>query len=77
MKECLNKCKTTDDNCEYCQQHYNVSKEFYKAKRQCSQAVVQGYLVKNKDGTIHGILTEATNFNELVWIDEDTLIRCK
>ena len=73
--ECENLCYHNDLTCEYCKKHRVVSKEFWKAKRVCNNEIVTGYLVKDKEGNIDGILNKATSFCELAWIDESTLVK--
>lgn len=71
--ECSNLCFHSEKQCEYCRNTYCVSSEFYRAKRPVNNQWVEGYLVKNKEGAIEGILNKDTNFYELAWIIEDTL----
>lgn len=76
MAECKNLCNAfvSIDTCNYCQNNYEVSTEFYKAKRYISDSWVIGYLVKLKNnGEIQGILNKNTNFAELAYIDESTI----
>lgn len=71
--ECSNLCKINEQVCSYCKENYNVSSDFYRAKRYANNCYVVGYLVKDKEGVIHGILNKDTDFYELAWIDEGTL----
>lgn len=71
--ECNNLCKRDTRGCEYCQKNRIVSTEFYRARRPANNAWVIGYLVKNKEGKIEGILNKANNFHELAWIKPETL----
>lgn len=71
--ECTNLCYRSDKTCEYCKKNRIVSTEFYRARRPVNNAWVIGYLVKNKEGKIEGILNKANNFYELAWIKEETL----
>lgn len=50
-----------------------VSTEFYRARRPANNAWLIGYLVKNKEGVIEGILNKANNFHELAWIKPEAL----
>ena len=70
--ECNNLCRTVSI-CEYCKNHYNVSDAFYKAKRQVTDGYVIGYLVKNKNGEVQGILNKDSGFYELAFINESTI----
>ena len=71
--ECTNLCHRSEQVCEHCKKNYDVSSEFYRAKRPTNGCWVIGYLVKNKNGEIEGILNESNQFHELAWIDESTL----
>lgn len=71
--ECMNLCKYSARTCEHCKKNYDVSSEFYRAKRTVNDSWVIGYLVKNKAGEIQGILNKSNCFQELAWIDESTL----
>lgn len=71
--ECNNLCFHSEQTCEHCKKHYDVSSEFYRAKRPANGYWVTGYLVKNKNGEIEGILNKNNHFYELAWIIEDTL----
>lgn len=71
--ECNNLCFHSEKVCEYCKKNYDVSPDFYKAKRPANGHYVIGYLVKTKDGKIEGILNKDTDFYELAWVIEDTL----
>lgn len=71
--KCNNLCFHTDSTCEYCKNHYNVSDIFYKAKRQITNGYVVGYLVRNKNEEIQGILNKDNDFHELAFIDETTI----
>ena len=71
--ECSNLCYKSDKTCEYCKKNKIVSTEFYRARRPANNAWVVGYLVKNKEGQIEGILNKANNFSELAWIIPETL----
>ena len=71
--ECNNLCQMWNRTCEYCKKNYDVSEDFYKAKRPANGHWVTGYLVKNKKGQIEGILNRDNQFYELAWIDEKTL----
>lgn len=71
--ECNNLCRRDIKHCEYCQKTHIVSTEFYRARRPVNNAWVIGYLVKNKDCKIEGILNKANDFHELAWIKEETL----
>lgn len=71
--DCNNLCFHSERHCEYCKKNYDVSSEFYKGKRPANGCYVVGYLVKNKQGEIQGILNKNTHFTELAWIDEDTI----
>ena len=71
--ECSNLCFYSEQSCLYCQKNYDVSSDFYKAKRPANGQYVIGYLVKNKSSEIEGILNKAHHFCELAWIDENTL----
>ena len=46
---------------------------FYKAKRQVTDGYVIGYLVKNKNGEVQGILNKDSDFYELAFINESTI----
>lgn len=70
---CNKLCKKSEDTCKHCKGHYKVSSHFYKAKRSSVDGYVTGYLVKNMDGRVEGILNSANNFRELAFIDEKTL----
>ena len=70
--ECNNLCHRVSV-CEYCKKHYNVSDVFYKAKRQITNGYVVGYLVRNKNEEIQGILNKDSHFYELAFIDETTI----
>ena len=70
--ECNNFCRTVSIY-EYCKNHYNVSDIFYKAKRQVADDYVIGYLVKNKNGEVQGILNKDSDFYELAFINESTI----
>ena len=74
MEECNRLCKRNEGTCLYCQEHYIVSEEFYVAERAVNNEKVVGYLIKNKNGEIEGILTKSSDYNELAWIKEDTLV---
>ena len=52
---------------------YIVSDVFYKAKRQVTDGYVIGYLVKNKNGEVQGILNKDSGFYELAFINESTI----
>lgn len=71
--ECNNLCQMSDRTCEYCKKNYDVSEDFYKAKRSANNFYVIGYLVKSKDGVVQGILNAKTHFAELAYIDETTI----
>ena len=71
--ECSNLCFHSEQTCSYCKKNYDVSSDFYRAKRPINGYYVTGYLVKNKNGEIEGILNKANHFCELAWIDENTL----
>lgn len=71
--ECNNLCFHSEKQCEYCRKNHDVSSEFYRAKRPANGQWVTGYLVKNKEGRIEGILNKDNHFYELAWIIEDTL----
>ena len=71
--ECSNLCFHSKQTCSYCQKNYDVSSDFYRAKRHINSYYVTGYLVKNKNGEIEGILNKDNHFCELAWIDENTL----
>lgn len=73
MVECNNLCKGSEETCKHCKEHYIVSEEFYVGLRPSNGQEVVGYLVKNKDGVIQGILNRDTNFSELAWVDEGTV----
>ena len=70
--ECNNLCRIVSI-CEYCKNHYNVSGVFYKAKKQVTDGYVIGYLVKNKNGEVQGILNKDSDFYELAFINESTI----
>ena len=70
---CSNLCFHSKHMCEYCKKNYNVSSEFYIGKRPVNGCYVVGYLVKNKQGEIQGILNKNTQFKELAWVDESTI----
>jgi len=71
--DCNNLCFYSEQHCEYCKKNYDVSSDFYRSKRPVNGCYVVGYLVKNKQGEIQGILNKNTHFAELAWIDETTL----
>lgn len=71
--ECTNLCYRSEQTCAYCKANREVSSEFYRAKRPANGCWVTGYLVKNKEGRIEGILNKNNHFHELAWIDESTL----
>lgn len=72
--ECNKLCKRSQRVCDYCKEHFIMSDVFYRAKRVTNSEYVTGYLVRSKkDGKVEGILTDASNFNELAFIDESTL----
>ena len=71
--ECSNLCFHLERTCEHCKKNYDVSSEFYRAKRPANNQWVAGYLVKNKNGAIEGILNKDNHFYELAWIDNSTL----
>lgn len=59
--ECNNLCHAVS-MCEYCENHYSVSDIFCKAKRQITNGYVVGYLVRNKNEEIQGILNKNNDF---------------
>ena len=71
--KCNNLCFHSEQTCKHCKENYEVSTNFYMAKRPINGHWVVGYLVKNKNGEIEGILNQDNHFYELAWIDEDTL----
>lgn len=71
--ECDNLCFHSEQTCTYCKKNYDVSHEFYRARRQVNSNLVVGYLVKNKNGRIEGILNKSNHFFELAWIVDSTL----
>lgn len=71
--ECSNLCFHNEQTCSYCRKNRDVSSDFYKARRPVNGHYVTGYLVKNKNGEIEGILNKDNHFCELAWIDENTL----
>lgn len=71
--DCNNLCYRSERTCLYCKENYDVSSEFYRAKRPANGLYVTGYLVRNKDGVIQGILNKNNHFAELAWIDNSTL----
>lgn len=71
--KCNKLCFHSEQTCRYCQAHYDVSADFYRAKRPKNGAWVVGYLVKDKNGKIEGILNKDTHFYELAWICSETL----
>lgn len=71
--ECNNLCFHSEQTCEYCRKNHDVSSEFYRARRPANNQWVTGYLVKNKEGRIEGILNKSNHFHELAWIIEETL----
>lgn len=71
--KCNNLCFHSEQTCKYCKENHEVSTDFYRAKRPTNGHWVVGYLVKNKNGKIEGILNKNNHFHELAWIDEDTL----
>lgn len=73
MIECNNLCKHSQEQCAYCQKHYNVSTEEYKAKRCVNDDYIYGYLVKDKQGNVQGILNKSVDYHELGWVDESTI----
>ena len=74
--ECTNLCFHSEQTCEYCKKNYDVSSEFYRAKRTANNQWVTGYLVKNEKGNIKGILNKDNHFYELAWINDSTLEKC-
>jgi hypothetical protein len=73
IMSCNNLCFHSEQTCAYCRANHEVSSEFYRAKRPANDCWVTGYLVKNKNGEIKGILNKDNHFYELAWIIEDTL----
>ena len=75
--KCNNLCKTFvhKETCEHCQENYIVSSEFYRAKRASCDHYVTGYLVKDKEGKVQGILNKDMDFQELAYINETTIMR--
>lgn len=73
MDECNNLCKHTQEHCSYCKENYDVSTEEYKARRTVDDNYVYGYLIKDKQGNVQGILNKATHYAELAWIKENTI----
>lgn len=73
MVDCSNLCSHSEDTCLHCKENYDVSKEFYIAKRLSVEEYVVGYLVKDKEGNVKGILNKTSDFYELAWIDESTI----
>ena len=71
--ECTNLCYHSERTCNHCKKNYDVSSEFFRAKRPANGCWVTGYLVKSKDGKIEGILNKNNRFHELAWIDDSTL----
>lgn len=71
--ECSNQCFHNKRTCSWCKENRDVSSDFYRAKRPANGYYVTGYLVKDKEGRIEGILNKDTQFYELAWIDESTL----
>lgn len=71
--DCNNLCFHSEQTCAYCKANHEVSSEFYRARRPANNQWVTGYLVKNKNGEIEGILNKSNHFHELAWIIEDTL----
>ena len=71
--DCNNLCYCSERICLYCKENYEVSSEFYRAKRPANRLYVTGYLVRNKDGVIQGILNKNNHFAELACIDNSTL----
>jgi len=56
--------------------NYEVSTDFYKAKRYINNSWVIGYLVKLKNnGEIQGILNKDSSFMELAYIDVNTVTK--
>lgn len=70
---CDNLCFRSERICNHCKKNYDVSSGFYKPKRPTNDCYVVGYLVKNKQGKIQGILNKDTQFNEFARIDESTV----
>lgn len=71
---CNKLCKMNEKQCQYCKKTYIVSDEFWRAKRASFNEYVVGYLVKNKsNGAVAGILTSASQYYELAFVDESTL----
>ena len=74
MMECNNKCKGNEILCQFCQENFEVSDCFYTARRENHDAIVTGYVVKNKKtGKIEGILNAANDFNELAFVEVNTI----
>lgn len=71
--DCNNLCYHSEQICLHCKENYDVSTEFYRAKRPANGHWVTGYLVKNKNGDIQGMLNKNNHFAELAWIDNSTL----
>lgn len=71
--ECNNLCFHSEQTCVYCKANYDISSEFYRARRFTDNQWVTGYLVKNKKGEIEGILNKSNYFHELAWIIDLTL----
>ena len=71
--KCDNLCFHSEQTCKHCKANYEVSSEFYRAKRPANGHWVTGYLVKNKSGKIEGILNKDNHFYELAWIVESTI----
>ena len=71
--DCNNLCRMIDSRCDYCKQNYDVSSNEYRAKRPANDQYVYGYLVKDKNGNIQGILNKNIHYAELAWIKEETL----
>ena len=73
IMECNNLCFHSEQTCAYCKANYEVSSDFYRARRPANNQCVTGYLIKNKKDEIEGILNKNNHFCELAWIDENTL----
>ena len=52
--ECNNLCFHSEKVCEYCKKNYDVSPDFYKAKRPANGHYVIGYLSKLKMEKLKG-----------------------
>lgn len=69
---CANYCNEV--TCKYCKENYEVSKSWCIAKRELDSAgYVVGYLVQDKNGVCKGILNKDSDYQELAFIDSDTV----